>query len=94
MVIGNVLGFSSVGSAYARAAPLREAVTLEARVNPHSPNEYAVQLPAEIFKLKAESAASGDSAVSKPYQNRDPASRAFLAVADNAQVKHNIDIFV
>lgn len=94
MVIGNLLGYSSVGSAYTRTAPLREAITLEAKLNPQSPNEYSVQLPAEIFKLKDERADAEYSASAKPYQNRDPASRAFLAVADFKPAQHNIDIFV
>lgn len=92
MDIGNFLGYSPIGSTYRHPAPLREAVTLEARVDPRSPNEYSVQLPAEIFKLKDESAR--ESSAQKPYQNRDPASRAFFAVADYHPVKHNIDLFV
>lgn len=92
MVIGNYLGYGSVGTAYLRP-PAREALTLEAKVNPQAPNEYSVHLPAEIFKLKPEPMEM-DYSASKPYQNRDPVSQTFLAVAEYQSAPHQIDIFV
>lgn len=93
MGISDVLGYGSIGSAYMRPinAPVREAVTLEAKVNPESPNEYHVTQ--EIFKLHQDHPETQYSA-KKSYQNRDAVSQAFLGVADYKPVRHNIDIYV
>jgi len=93
--VGDFLGYGSIGSAYMRPLnpPVRESVTLEAKVNPESPHEYSVHMTPELFKLQQDHAEAEYSA-KKSHQNRDPASQAFLGVADYKPVKHNIDIFV
>ncbi|HWV14302.1 MAG TPA: hypothetical protein VN030_02640 [Cellvibrio sp.] len=92
MVNSDFSAFIPVGSAYTRSANTapRQAVTLEARIDPRSPHEYSVQLASE----KVDAVSQAESTEKKSRQNRDPASQAFFSVADYQPVKHSIDIVV
>jgi hypothetical protein len=97
MVIGDFLGYSSLGL----GSPLtrnhnnseRSAVTLDARLDPKKPNEYAVQSPSPVI-APPEKSSDVKNAGKRATQNTDPASRAFNAVADYEAPKHRIDIRV
>jgi len=97
MVIGNFLGYSSLGL----GSPLtrnhfnneRNAVTLDAKLDPKKPNEYVVQTPAPVI-TPPEKSSDVKNAAKRTPQNTDPVSRAFNAVADYETPPHRIDIRV
>lgn len=94
MVIGDFLGYSSLGL----GSPLtrnhfnseRNAVTLDAKLDPKKPNEYAVQTPLPII-APPEKNSDVKNTGKRPLQNTDPVSRAFNAVADYQTPTHRID---
>lgn len=97
MVIGDFLGYSSLGF----GSPLtrnhfnneRNAVTLDAKLDPKKPNEYTVQTPAPVI-TPPEKSSDVKNAGKRLPQNTDPVSRAFNAVADYETQVHRIDIRV
>lgn len=97
MVIGDFLGYSSLGL----GSPLlrntnheRNAVTLEAKLDPKKPNEYSVQAPAPVIP-PPEKISDAKSAGKRAPQNTDPVSRVFNAVADyELRQVHRIDIYI
>lgn len=97
MVIGDFLGYSSLGL----GSPLtrnqfnseRNAVTLEARLDPKKPNEYAVHTSPPVI-TPPEKTSDVKNAGKRAPQNTDPASRAFNAVADYETRVHRIDIHI
>lgn len=97
MVIGDFLGYSSLGlgSPFARnhVNNERNAVTLDAKLDPKKPNEYTVQTPPPVI-APPEKTSDVKSAAKRAPQNTDPASRAFNAVADYETPTHRIDIRV
>jgi hypothetical protein len=95
MVIGDFLGYSSLGYAQPRSPHYaeRNAVTLEAKLDPKKPNEYAVQLSPPVIP-PPEKTSDPQTAGRRAPQNTDPASRAFTAVANFESRKPLIDIYV
>jgi len=95
MVIGDFVGYSSLGSAYTRgvSTPARPAVTLEAKRDPESSHEYSVQLLPAVAE-SGEEQARLEEFMKKSQQNRDPVSQAFMGVADYKPAKYKIDVFV
>lgn len=98
MVIGDFLGYSSLGlgSPLLRNTynPERNAVTLEAKLDPKKPNEYSVQIPAPVIP-PPEKTSEAKNTTKRAPQNTDPVSRIFHAVAHyETRTVHRIDIFV
>ncbi len=97
MLISNFLNYSSLGlGAIQRQgfnAPERQAVTLDARLDPKTPNEYAVQIAPPVIE-PPQKVTEPKSASKKLNQNYDPASRAFLSVANFNPTIHRIDIYI
>lgn len=97
MVISNFVDYSSLGLGAVQRqgsyAPARQAVTLDATLDPKTPNEYAVQIAPKI--IDAPQKVSEIKSVSKKLnQNTDSASRAFISVADFKPTIHRIDIHI
>ncbi len=97
MVIGDFLGYSSLGlgSALTRNNfhPERNAVTLDAKLDPKKPNEYAVQTPPPVLP-PPEKTSDVKNAGKRAPQNSDPVSRAFNTVADYETRVHRIDVHI
>jgi hypothetical protein len=97
MVIGDFIGYTSLGLGSVRAhkfsAPEREAVTLEAKLDPKTPHEYSVQSAPPVI-LPPEKPTETKAPAKRHPQNSDPVSRVFLSVADYAPTVHKIDISV
>ena len=97
MVIGDFLGYSSLGL----GSPLtrnhvnneRNAVTLDAKLDPKKPNEYTVHTPPPVI-APPEKSSDVKNAAKRAPQNTDPVSRAFNAVADYEPRMQRIDIHV
>ncbi len=102
MVIGNLTGYVSSGygssnslrpQANQEAQRQRQPVTLDAQLDPKTPNEYSVtQSPAVI--PPPERTSDSKSPDKRTSQNTDPASRAFLSVANYQPRTNKIDISV
>lgn len=102
MVIGNLTGYTSSG--YGSGNTLRpqtnqelqvqrQPVTLDAQLDPKTPNEYSVSsLPSVI--PPPERTSDTKSPEKRTSQNSDPASRAFLAVANYQPRTNRIDVSV
>lgn len=71
----------------------RNAVTLDAKLDPRKPNEYTVQVPAPVI-TPPEKPSDIKSASKRASQNTDPVSQVFNAIADYGPQIHKIDIFV
>lgn len=98
MVIGDFLGYSTLGqgAAYAQRpqAQVRPAVTLDAEPDPKTPHQYAVNTKPQVIP-PPERISEAKYAAKKANQNTDPVSRAFLAVADyQSTTYHRIDVKV
>ncbi len=98
MVIGDFLGYSSLGlgSPLLRNNhnPERNAVTLEAKLDPKKPNEYSVHVPTPVIPPPEKTSDAKNTAKRAP-QNTDPVSRAFNAVADyELRQVHRIDTYI
>lgn len=97
MVIGDFLGYSTYGqgSVYTQKpqAQPRPAVTLEAERDPQTPHQYRVATRQELIP-PPEAVTEAKSSGEKSNRNTDPASRAFLAVANYRPTYHRIDIKV
>lgn len=97
MVIGDFLGYSSLGLGSVRLqsahVPERPGVTLEAKVDPQAPHQYSV-LEAKPVIPPPEQPTEAKSSSKRANQNTDPVSRAFLSVADYRPTYHRIDIKV
>lgn len=114
MVISNTLNYSSLGlgSVHGRgtAAPARQTLTLDAKLNPQAPHEYSVPLTTAADKPKEEQKEQYqkeqfqkaqytetrkiETSPKTANQNTDPVSRAFLSVADVKPAIYKIDTFV
>lgn len=97
MVIGgDAVRFSSLGlgSPLARNANAeRNAIVLEAKLDPKKPNEYSVQTPAPVIP-PPEKSSDVKQAGKRIPQNNDPVSRVFNAIADYEPRRlHRIDTF-
>lgn len=98
MVIGDFLGHSSLGlgspllrNSYSQE---RNAVTLEAKLDPKKPNEYSVQTSVPVIR-PPEKTSDTKSAGSRAPQNTDPVSRVFNAIADyELRQVHRIDTYI
>jgi hypothetical protein len=97
MVIGDYLGYSSLGYGVLRTRinpTERDAVTLEAKLDPKKPNEYSVQ-PTPTLIPPPEKTSDTKNTGKRVPQNTDPVSRIFNAVADSTSIrKPIIDIYV
>jgi len=97
MVIGDFLGYSTYGhgAVYTQKpqSQVRPAVTLEAERDPQTPHQYSVTTKPQVIP-PPEAATDVKSSGKKANQNNDPASRAFLAVANYRPTYHRIDIEV
>ena len=97
MVIGDISGYSSLGLGSLRPhkpnADERAPVTLDARLDPKAPNEYSVGPIPKIIP-PPERPSDAKSAEKRTSQNNDPASRAFLSVANYSPTIHRIDLEV
>jgi hypothetical protein len=97
MVISNFVSYSSLGlgAIQRQGVPAsgRQAVTLDAKLDPEVPNKYAVEITPPVMEppQKIPEAKSGSK---KLNQNKDPASLAFISVADFKPTIHKIDIRV
>lgn len=102
MVISNFVSYSSLGlgaiQRQGAPAPGRQALTLDAKLDPKAPNEYAVELalsdiPAAVIEppQKMSEAKPGNQ---QAHQNKDPASLAFISIANFKPATHKIDIRV
>ncbi|MES2673563.1 MAG: hypothetical protein V4660_04955 [Pseudomonadota bacterium] len=102
MVISNFVSYSALGlGAIQRQGvpvPGRQALTLDAKLDPNVPNEYAVELalsdlaaPVIEPPQKTSEAKPGSK---KLNQNKDPASLAFISIADFKSATHKIDIHI
>jgi hypothetical protein len=97
MVIGDFVGYSSLGLGgnFSRINPNNERnqVTLDAKLDPKKPNEYAVHVP--LPAIAAPEKSSDIKSAGKRFpQNDDPVSRAFQAVEDYQSRPSKIDIYV
>lgn len=97
MVISDSLGYSSLGFSAAPARnnfhAERNAVVLEAKLDPKKPNEYSVQTLDTAF-VPPEKASETKGSGKRAPQNTDPVSRAFNTVAEYEARMHRIDIHV
>lgn len=102
MVIGNLTGYVSSGygsgntprpQANQDSQGPRQPVTLDAQLDPKTPNEYSVAQPPSVIP-PPERASEGKSADKRNSQNADPASRTFLAIANYQPRANRIDISV
>lgn len=97
MVIGDSFSYASLGlgSSFTRSNQNaeRNAVTLDAKLDPKKPNEYSVQATAPIIP-PPEKSSDVKNAGKRAPQNLDPVSRAFNAVADYEPRRlHRIDVY-
>ena len=97
MVIGDISGYSSLGLGSLRPqkpnVEERAPVTLDARLDPRAPNEYAVG-PFPTIIPPPERPGDAKSAEKRTSQSNDPVSRAFLSVANYSPTIHRIDLEV
>lgn len=97
MVIGDFVGYSSLGlgANFSRINPNNERnqVTLDAKLDPKKPNEYAVQLPAPVISAPEKSSDIKETNKRFP-KNDDPVSRIFHAVEDYQTRPSKIDIYI
>lgn len=97
MVIGDLTGYSSfgLGGVQSQRVPNidRNAVTLDAKLDPKKPNAYTVQFPAPVI-TPPEKLSDIKSASKRAPQNTDPVSQTFNMIADYGPRIHKIDIFV
>ncbi len=98
MVIGDYLGYSSLGYGVLRTRtnPTESAVTLEGKLDPQKPNQYSVQVPPRLI-IPPEKASDAQNTGKSAPKNTDPVSRIFNAVADSGSMsmrKPVIDIFI
>ena len=96
MVVGEFLGYSSLGgAAYKRSthSPVRNAITLDAKRDPQTPNQYSVHIAPDVV-IPPQKAANTQPPEKRLHQNNDPVSRVFIGVANFAQTIHKIDIKV
>lgn len=104
MVIGNLTGYVSSGygaggnlrphAAQEREpANQRQPVTLDAQLDPKTPNEYSVS-PSPSVIPPPERTSDTKAPDKRTSQNNDPASRAFLSVANYQSRPNSIDISV
>lgn len=96
MVIGDVSAYASLGfggiRSYPNANAERNSVTLEANIDPKSPNQYTVA-PAVIPPVEKPS--DSKSSGKKAPENTDPVSRAFNAVANyRSSPRSQIDVYI
>lgn len=99
MVIGDYLGYSSLGYGLLRTQinpKERDTVILEAKLDPKKPNEYSVQTtPNTPLIPPPEKTSEAKNTGKRAPQNTDPVSRIFHAVADSSTAqKPIIDIYV
>ena len=109
MVIGDFVGYSSLGLGSLRGGAMgrdrqhnavafenKTGVTLDAKLDPKSPNEYTVQVaPKGQEVIRASEKPSDVKSVAKRLNNNhDPVSRAFFSVADYSPKIHKIDISI
>lgn len=100
MVIGDYLGYSSLGygvfstqiNSRERNAE-RNAVTLDAKLDPEKSNAYSVQTHSPLI-VPPEKTSDAKNAGKRAPQNTDPVSRIFNAVADSTPRKPIIDVYV
>jgi hypothetical protein len=104
MVIGNLTGFAPSGygsglrslrETNQEREPVnqRQPVTLDAQLDPKTSNEYSVA--ATHPTLPPPERVSDDKSLDRrTRQNSDPASRAFLSVANYSSTTHKIDVRV
>jgi len=95
MVIGDYLGYSSLGYGVLRPGPALEknSVTLDAKLNPQKPNEYSVQITPPRITPPEKSSEAKNTGKRAP-QNTDPVSQVFNAIANSSSRAHKIDIYV
>ena len=97
MVIGDFLGYSSLGLGAMQGrsahAPARQTVTLDAKLDPKAPNEYAVPISHQTIE-PPQKASEPKSPAKRLNQNKDLASRTFFSVADFKPTIHKIDIYI
>jgi hypothetical protein len=95
MVIGDYLGYSSLGYGLLRTQinpKEQDRVILEAKLDPKKPNEYSVQTP---LIPPPEKASEPRNTHKRAPQNTDPVSSIFNSVANStARSKPIIDIYV
>jgi hypothetical protein len=99
MVIGDYLGYSSLGYGLLRTQinpKERDTVILDAKLDPKKPNEYSVQTTLNSPLIPPpEKTGEAKSSSKRAPQNTDPVSRIFNAVADSTSIRKSIiDIFV
>jgi len=101
MSISGFVGYSSLGlganfsriNANNNTNTERSQLTLDAKLDPKKPNEYAVQLPSPV--IPSPEKVSDVKNTSKRFpQNDDPISRIFYAVEDYQPRRSKIDIYV
>jgi len=100
MVIGNLTGYASSGygsNNILRPQPNQESqrqpVTLDAQLDPKTPNEYSVAQSPSVIP-PPERTSEGKSPDKRNSQNTDPASRTFLAIANYQPRPNRIDVSV
>lgn len=90
MVIGDYLGYSSLGYGLLRTqinTKERDAVILDAKLDPKKPNEYSVLAP--LIPPPEKNSEPKNSGKRHP-QNTDPVSRIFYAIENSSSTRRAI----
>ena len=97
MVINGFSNYSSLGlGAVGKQGPhtyARQSLTLDASLDPKTPNEYAVHIAPPVVE-PPQKATEAKHTSKKLNHNNDPVSRAFISVATYKSITHEVNIFI